>query len=152
MILTAQPIGVPPSRRYVIQNYRDATAWNGESFVEDWDAARKYATASDACADMGDILRNFYGRLPRKRYVCPVEIEVYGAASRTKIARYLHQASVLNVRTHEFGNGPGECLVLPTIHFGLLKEIEDVPMLSKVENWAEDERDEFGLEDGDEDK
>lgn len=150
--MRAQPVGVPPSRRYVIQNLGDARVFDGETFVEDWDAARRYATASDACADMADILRDFYGKLPRRRFVCPVEIEVFGNCSRTKIARYLHRASVLNIRTHEYGNGPGECLVLPTIHFGLLKEIEDVPMLSKVENWAEDERDEFGLEDDDEDK
>ena len=68
-----------------------------------------------------------------------------------KIARYLHRASTLNVRTDQFGNGPGECLILPTIHFGLVKEIEDVPILSKVKNWVEDEEDEFGLEDEDDD-
>ncbi|WP_197441164.1 hypothetical protein [Thalassoglobus neptunius] len=146
--MSAQPIGVPPSRRFVIQNLDDAKVWNGKAFVEDWDEARKYATASDACFDMADIQRDFYGALPRRRFVCPVEIEVYGKITRTKLARYLHRATTLNVKTHEYGNGPGETLVLPVIHFGLVREIEDVPMLSKVDNW--DEEDEFGLEDDDE--
>ena len=43
------------------------------------------------------------------------------------------------------------CFVLPTIHFGVLKEIEDVPMLSKVENYESEDED-WGLEDDDEDE
>jgi hypothetical protein len=141
MILRAEPIGVPPSRRYVIQHLGDYKVWNGNSFVDDWESARKYATANDACADMADILRELYCKLPRKRYVCPVEIEVYGSASRAKIARFLHRATALNIKTDLYGNGPGDCLVLPAIHWGLLKEIEDVPMLSKVKNYESEDED-----------
>ncbi len=141
MILRAQPIGTPPCRRYVIQNLHDNTVWNGHTFIDDWQKGMKYATASSACMDMQDILKTHYDQLPRHRYVCPVEIEVYGDAPKSKIAKYLHQSSTLNIKTHEFGNGPRECLVLPVVHWGLMKQIEDEPLLKEVpmEDWWEDE-------------
>lgn len=126
MILRAEPIGQPPSRRWVVQNTHDDTAWDGEKFVEDWEAARKYAHPSDACGDMADILKDFYSGLGEKRtFIVPVEVEVYGSATRGKIARYLYQSSVLHMRTQEYGNGPCECLVLPTIHWGKIRESKE---------------------------
>lgn len=143
VILRAMPIGTGPFRRYVIQNMYNNTVWNGHEFVDDWDQAVVYATPSDACGEIQEILREQYGRLPRYRYLCPVEIEVYGAAPKRRLARYLHQASTLNIKTHEFGNGPRECLVLPVIHWGLMKKIEDEPLLKEVpiEDWWESDDD-----------
>ena len=68
-----------------------------------------------------------------------VEIEVYGDTTLTKLARYLHLASVLNVKTHEFGNGPKGCLVMPTIHFGLIKKIPDTPLMANLNDQDESE-------------
>ena len=146
MILRAQPIGQPPPRRWVIQNTHNNTVWDGEEFVEDWDSSRKYVHPSDACADMAQVLRDFYGKLEKRTLVVPVEIEVYGSATPSKIARYLYQASILHMRTHEYGNGPCECLVLPTIHWGKIREIDESVFSPDVENSAV----EWGLEDADE--
>lgn len=147
MILRAEPIGQPPSRRWVIQNVKKSTVWNGVIFVEDWDNARVYAHPSDACADMAEVLRDFYSGLGAKRtMVVPIEVEVYGPASRSMVATYLYNASILNVQTHEHGNGPGISLVLPTIHWGKIREVKESNLKSAVEDPAV----EWGLEDGDE--
>ncbi|WP_417737725.1 hypothetical protein [Rosistilla oblonga] len=142
MILRAQPVGEHPSVRFIILNVRNNLMWDGQSFVEDFDQARKYAHPSDACADMQDILREHYGQLRRRRFVLPVEIEVYGSVSQKEIAEYLYRASVLSIRTEEHGNGPAECLVLPVIHWGYIRELK-LPLSNKPDNPAV----EWGLED-----
>ncbi len=142
MLLRAQPIGQPPSRRWVIQDIKQNTVWDGEKFVEDWKKGMKYAHPSDACADMHEVLKEFYGKLKKRTFVVPIEVEVYGAASKSKIARYLYNASVLNLRTHEHGNGPGISLVLPTIHWGKIREIKESAMLPTVEEIEWEESDE----------
>ncbi len=143
MILRAQAVGEHPSVRLFILNVRNNLMWDGESFVDDFDLARKYWHPSDACADMQDILREHYGQLRRRRFVVPVEIEVYGSVSQREIAEYLYRASVLSIRTEEFGNGPAECLVLPTIHWGYIRELK-LPLSRKPDNPAV----EWGLENG----
>lgn len=136
MILRAEPIGHPPSRRWVIKDTNKNTVWDGDKFVEDWTGGRKYAHPSDACGDMAEILRDFYGGLEKRTFVVPVEIEVYGSATKSKVARYLYQASVLHVRTQDYGNGPCECLVLPTIHWGRIRESRESAPLSDTEDPA----------------
>jgi hypothetical protein len=145
MILRAQPVGEHPSVRFFILNVRTNLMWDGESFVDDFEQARKYAHPSDACADMQDILKEHYGQLRRRKFVVPVEIEVYGSVSQKEIAEYLYRASALSIRTEEYGNGPAECLVLPVIHWGYIRELK-VPLSEKPDNPAV----EWGLEDGDE--
>ncbi len=144
MILRAQPVGEHPSVRFIILNVRNNLMWDGESFVDDFDLARKYAHPNDACADMQDILKEHYGQLRRRKFVVPVEIEAYGSVSQKEIAEYLYRASVLSVRTEEFGNGPAECLVLPTVHWGYIRELK-VPLSKQPDNPAV----EWGLEDDD---
>jgi len=136
MILRAQPIGQPPSQRWVVQNTHNNTVWDGAKFVEDWTEGRKYAHPSDACGDMAEILKDFYGDLEKRTFVVPVEIEVYGSATKSKIARYLYQASVLHMRTEEYGNGPCECLALPTIHWGRIREASESAPSPDAENQA----------------
>ncbi|KAA1261038.1 hypothetical protein LF1_35820 [Rubripirellula obstinata] len=146
MLLRAEPIGHPPSRRWIIQDIKKKTVWDGEKFVEDWENGRLYAHPSDACSDMADILKEFYSGLgPKRTLVVPIEIEVYGSAKPSKIARYLYQAAVLNMRTHDYGNGPGECLVLPTIHWGKIREINESALETDVDF-------DLGLEGSDEDE
>ena len=82
MILRAQAVGEYPSVRFVIRNLRSNLMWDGESFVDDFDLARKYAHPSNACAEIQNILKDHYGQLPKRRFVVPVEIKVYGSVNR----------------------------------------------------------------------
>lgn len=145
MILRADVVGKHPSQRFVIRNLHDDTMWDGQGFTDDFLKAVKYAHPSDACADMQDILKDHYGQLVRRRFVVPVEIEVYGSISQKEIAEYLHRASVLNIRTEEYGNGPAECLVLPVVHWGYIRELK-LALNGKTDNPAV----EWGLEENDE--
>ncbi len=147
MILRAQAVGENPSVRFVILNLGSNELWDGESFVNDFDQARKYWHPSDACVDMQRILKEHYGLLRKRRFVVPVEIEVYGGISQKEIAEYLYRASVLSIRTEEYGNGPGECLVLPTIHWGYIRELK-LPLNKKPADPAV----EWGLEGSDQDQ
>ena len=134
LILRAVPeFGPPHARRYAIQNIRTKTFWTGDDFTPDWTKARLYDRPSTACFEMQEILTAVYGHLPLKRFKVPVEIEVYGEVPKNVVARWLCQATVLNIRTHEYGNGPRNSLVLPTIHWGLIEEI-DRPMFA-LENY-----------------
>jgi hypothetical protein len=128
LILMAVPkFGPPHARRYAIQNFGTNEFWTGEDFTDDWAKARLFATPSSACFEMQQILSAVYGDLPLSRYTAPVEIEVYGEVPKNTVARWLGQSTILNIRTHEFGNGPQNSLVLPVIHWGLIEEI-DSPM------------------------
>lgn len=147
MLLRAQAVGEQPSVRFVILHLRSNLMWDGESFVDDFDQARKFWHPSDACGEMQDILREHYGQLRRRRFVVPVEIEVYGSVTPKEVAEYLSRASILSIRTEEYGNGPAECLVLPVIHWGYIRELK-LPLNSKPDKPAV----EWGLEDGDEDR
>lgn len=124
MLLRAEAVGEKPSVRFIIRNVRNNLMWDGDGFTNDFFAAVKYAHSSDACAAMQDLLKEHYGQLRRRRFVVPVEIEVYGSVSQQEIAEYLYRSSVLNIRTEEHGNGPAECLVLPVIHWGYIRELK----------------------------
>ena len=145
MILRAQPIGHPPSRRWVILNVKENTVWDGEKFIEDWVRGMKFAHPSDACNDMAQVLKSHYNKLEKRTFVVPIEVEVYGSATPGKIARYLHSASVLNIRTQDYGNGPNECLVLPIIHWGKIREINESVMAPSNDDidsdWEESDED-----------
>ena len=86
MLLRAQAVGEYPSVRFFILNVRNNLMWDGESFVGDFDLARKYWHPSDACREMQDILKEHYDQLRQRRFVVPVEIEVYGSVSQKQIA------------------------------------------------------------------
>lgn len=131
LILRAVPeFGPPHARRYAIVNVETGGYFTGAGFSWDQTKARLYHTASSACFQMHDILRVVYGAKPLKRYEVPIEMEVYGDVGKANVARWLSQSTVLNIRTHEFGNGPGnESLVLPVVHWGLIQELAR-PMFS----------------------
>lgn len=108
--------GLPHARRYAIRNHQTREYFTGDGFSIGSNHARLFATSTSAVFAMHDILRSHYDEKPLKRYRVPIEIEVYGDVSMSQVAGWLHRASLLNIRTHEFGNGPRNRLVLPTIH------------------------------------
>lgn len=137
-ILQAVPeFGTPEARRYAIRNLGNGDYWTGDDFSPDWTHARLYAKPTDACFDMQELLKLVYEDKPLKRYRVPIEIEVYGDVSMTKVARWLHRATFLNMRTHQYGNGPRDSLVQPVIHWGLIEQLER-PMFS-LENIDDEE-------------
>lgn len=130
LILRAVPeFGPPHARRYAIVNLGTKEYFTGDGFSKDWTHARLYATPTSACADMQTILKLVYEDKPLKRYRVPIEIEVFGDVSKATVARWLSRSTVLNMRTHEFGNGPRDSLVLPVVHWGLIEELQR-PMFS----------------------
>ena len=143
MLLRAQAFGEEPCIRFAIMKLDDRTLWSGVEFIDDFDAARKYWHPSDACWDMQAILREHYGHLPNRQFVVPVEINVQGDVSEREIAEYLYRASILSLRTEEFGNGPRDSYVAPVIHWGYIKPIDrpvDKSSDNPVVDWG------FGLD------
>lgn len=125
MLLRAQSIGKDPCIRFVIRKLEDDTFWNGVEFTDDIETSQKHYTPSDACFVMQDILKEHYRELPKRKFVVPIEIEVFGKVTKRDIAEYLHRASIFSIRTEEFGNGPiDESYVAPVIHWGFLRPIE----------------------------
>lgn len=139
MLLRAQAVGQEPSLRFVIMRVDtdEPVWWDGQSFVDDVEFAQLYARPSDACFQMQDILKDHYGQLPKRRFVVPIEIEVYGDVTNRDIAEYLHRASVLSIRTEEFGNGPKETYVAPVIHWGYIRQIDD-PVKGQIDDLAKE--------------
>lgn len=132
MILMAQALNEGLFKRYLILNHNDGYVWDGEKFVEDWDLGMVFASPTDACAVMQQILREFYKGIStfKAKYVVPIEVEVWGNVTQNQVARYMHRASYLNIKTHEHGNGPAESLVMSTIHWARIekaKEESDLP-------------------------
>lgn len=124
MLLRAQAIGQDPHLRFVIRRMEDDTFWNGTEFAEEFDNAQKFYRPSDACFTMQDILKEHYNHLPVRKFVVPIEIDVFGDVSKRDIAEYLHRASILSIRTEDFGNGPIEdSYIAPVIHWGFVREI-----------------------------
>lgn len=136
-ILRAVPeFGPPNARRYAILNVATGELWTGKSFQSDRSQARLYSEPNLACVDMREILVSYYDHLPLRRYRAPVEIEVYGSVTPQAVAWWLSRASLLCLRTTEYGNGPHESYVAPTIHWGLVEEI-DRPFFS-IDDLEED--------------
>lgn len=132
--------GPPHARRYVIVKLDTREYFTGDGFSIDSDQARLYATTTSAGFEMHDILRAHYAEKPLKRYRVPIEVEVFGDVSMAQVARWLSQASLLNIRTHVYGNGPRNSLVLPVIHWGLIKD-QKGPMFSLDEINIDEEED-----------
>lgn len=127
MILRAEPFGTPEICRYIIIDLETKKVWNGEEFVEGLSNGSKYASPNAACSDMQALLKNHYKHLPVKKYVVPLEIEIYGDEDiqDSDISEWMYRSTVLNMKTHEHGNGPADSLICPTIHWGMIQESVD---------------------------
>jgi hypothetical protein len=125
MLLRAQAFGYDPFRRFLILRIEDRTLWDGEAFTDEFDQAQKFYRPSDACFEIQRIMKEQYKSQRHRKYVVPVEVDVYGDVTPKQVAEYLRRASVLSVRVEEFGNGPtADSYVAPVIHWGYLKPID----------------------------
>ena len=117
-ILKAIPaFGTDDAVRYAIQNLVNEQIWTGDCFTPDWSQARLYAAPNDACMDMRKIMIRAYDHQPLTVYEAPTRIEVYGEASLKELQHWLSRAAVLRIRNSEYGNGPGNSLAMPSIHW-----------------------------------
>lgn len=109
--------------RFCIQNLVNEQVWTGFGFTPDWTKALLYASANEACKDMRKIMMSFYDSAPVTVYEAPVRIEVFGEADMLRVAQWLSKASVLKLRTDDYGNGPDGSLVLPVIHWAEMEKV-----------------------------
>lgn len=103
--------------RYVIQDQRDRV-WTGERF--DSQGAALFACHHHVATEVQSILKKKFEGLEPQRFVVPFVVEVFSHAGPVpvdQIAQYLSRASRLFVNTPEFGNGPGDSLVLSRIEW-----------------------------------
>ena len=112
--------------RFIIQD-DERRVWTGEQFGSG--RAALFASQSDACFKVHDILKNQFVGIEPKRYVVPCFVGVFSdePVSEVDVARFLSQATKLSLRTNEFGNGPNNCLVLPVIDWKRIEHIEEFP-------------------------
>jgi hypothetical protein len=123
-ILSAVPIDSANIERWVIEDEHERR-WTGDGFAVD-KIGSLYAHRNVAIGDIHKILKSHFADVPPVRYVVPLVVEVYNhePIEVVKLARYLSQASSLNLRISELGNGPGDSLVLPTIEWSGIKPLE----------------------------
>lgn len=103
--------------RYLIEDQQDRV-WTGERF--DSQGAALFACHHHVATEAQTILKKSFEGLEPQRFVVPLLVEVYshaGSVPVDQIAQYLSRASRLFVNTPEFGNGPGDALVLSRIEW-----------------------------------
>ena len=103
--------------RYVIQDQRERV-WTGNDF--DSHGAAVFAHHHHVATEAQTILKKSFEGLEPQRYFVPLLVEVYshaGSVPLDQIAQYLSRAARLFMNTPEFGNGPGDSLVLSRIEW-----------------------------------
>lgn len=124
-LLKAVPeFGTDDAPRYAIQNLVNEQYWTGECFTPDAKKAMLYAHPNDACMDMRLIMLKVYDEEPRRIFVAPTKIEVFGEASMRQIQCWLSRAALMRIRNSEYGNGPNNSLVMPAIHWAEMKRAD----------------------------
>lgn len=123
-ILTVVEVNDLP--RFVIKDEHDRV-WDGKEFV-----SRKgslFARHNEAATEAQNILKSTFGDGQTVKYVVPLFIEVHshGPVNVSEIAQYLSQASRLLLNTTDFGNGPGNTLVLPRIEWQRIEQMKEFP-------------------------
>ena len=117
-ILKAVPdFGTPAATRWAIQNLVNDQVWTGDYFSHDWSQAMLYAHPNDACMDMRLIMMKVYEHEKLTMYHAPTRIEVYGEHEMKQLQHWLSRAALMRIRNTEFGNGPGNSLAMPAIHW-----------------------------------
>ena len=124
-ILKAIPaFGTENAVRYAIQNLVDDQVWTGDCFSHDWNRARLYAQPNHACMDMRLIMLKVYDHQPLTLYEAPTRIEVFGDVEMKQLQHWLSRAAVLRIRNSEYGNGPGNSLAMPSIHWAEMERTD----------------------------
>ena len=124
-ILKAVPeFGTDDAPRYAIQNLVNEQYWTGQGFSPKWEHAALYAQPNHASLDMRQIMMQVYKDEAQRIFVAPTRIEVFGEASIKQIQHWLSRAALMRIRNSEYGNGPGNSLVMPAIHWAQMESSE----------------------------
>lgn len=113
-----------PAARYAIRNLVNDHVWTGNGFSPDWERALLYAHPNEACIDMREILLKVYQNEPLAVFEAPCRVEVFGEATMEQVQRWLSHSAVLKLRTDDYGNGPRNSLVIPSIHWAEMEQID----------------------------
>ena len=125
-VLQATPaFGAEGADRFVIQNLKNHHVWTGDDFSPDWKNAVLYANVNRACGDMRQIMLRVYDGEPLTIFEAPCRVEVFGYAPMLHVQQWLSRASLLKLRTDDYGNGPNDTLTIPTIHWSEMKLIDE---------------------------
>jgi hypothetical protein len=119
-ILSIVRAGTPQFQRFQILDAEDRQ-WTGHEFGG---AGILYASHNAAAIDIQTILKGHFTGVEPVRYSAPVVIEVFSHEPLpvAEVARHLSRASRLYLNTPEFGNGPGNSLIVPWIEWHRIKE------------------------------
>lgn len=125
-VLQATPaFGAEGADRFVIQNLKNEHVWTGDGFSPDWKHALLYASANRACGDMRQIMLRVYEGEPLTVFETPCRIEVFGETEMLNVQQWLSRAALLKLRNDDYGNGPGNSLVIPSIHWAEMEPINE---------------------------
>lgn len=125
-VLQATPsFGTDSADRFVIQNLKNEHVWTGNGFSPNWKHALLYADANRACGDMRKIMMQIYAGELLTVFEAPCRVEVFGYAPMLHVQQWLSRASLLKLRTDSLGNGPNDSLVVPTIHWAEMEQIDE---------------------------
>ena len=84
-----------------------------------------YAQPNHACMDMREIMIRAYDHQPLTIFDVPCRVEVFGDVEMLQLQHWLSRAAVLRIRNAEYGNGPGETLAMPAIHWAEMKRVNN---------------------------
>ena len=125
-VLQATPaFGTDGADRFVIQNLKNRHVWTGDDFSPEWKNALLYASVNRACGDMRRIMMRVYEGELLTIYETPCRIEVFGYAPMIHVQKWLSRAALLKLRTDDFGNGPNDSLVIPSIHWSEMEQVDE---------------------------
>jgi len=113
--------------RFVIQDQRERI-WTGDRFSS-MHNGELFARHNDAAVEAQNILKRTFGASESVKYVVPVFIEVHShePVVVSEVAKYLSESARLYINTTEHGNGPGNSLVLPTVHWHRIEQMKEFP-------------------------
>jgi hypothetical protein len=123
-ILRVMQIGTKEFERYLIEDEKSRKVWTGDRFST-LHKPTIYADPNAAATEVQNILKKNFAGVEPQRYVVPVCIESFSHEPVTvaQVAQYLSRVSQLFLNTTDYGNGPGNSLVLPRIEWHRIEQI-----------------------------
>jgi len=106
----------------------ESNFWTGENWTDEESEARLYASVNAAGRAIQEILLAEYGDKPVRRFIAPVQVDLYAEDDLTsdEIADWLVKVARLTVDAETHGNGPADgTLGLLHIDWAKLREINN---------------------------